>query len=61
MDQRLRGPNDHFRSRKISRSFVIRYLLIDAGTSYFSLIGRKTLKELGAIVSMLHLKMKFLT
>ena len=45
----------------IFRSFTIRYLLVDADTSYFSLIGKKTLNELGAIVSMPHLKMKFPT
>ena len=35
--------------------------MVNANTSYFSLIGRKTLNELGAIVSTLHLTMKFLT
>ncbi|KRH32985.2 LOW QUALITY PROTEIN: hypothetical protein GLYMA_10G091500v4 [Glycine max] len=46
---------------KLSRSFTITYLLVDANTSYFSLISRKTLNELGAIVSTPHLKMKFPT
>ena len=46
---------------KLSRSFTIRYLIVDANTFYFALIGRKTLNELEAIVSTLHLKMKFLT
>ena len=50
-----------FGQGKLSRSFTIRYLLVDADTSYFALIGKKTLNELGAIVSMLHLKMKFPT
>ena len=46
---------------QLSRSFLITYLLVDANTSYFALISRKTLNELGAIVSTLHLKMKFPT
>ena len=50
-----------FGQGKLSRSFTIRYLLVDATTSYFALIGRKTLNELGAIVFMPHLKMKFPT
>ena len=48
-----------FDQDKLSRSFTIRYLLVDADTSYFSLISRKTFNELGAIVSTPHLKMKF--
>ena len=40
---------------------IIRYLPVDADTSYFALINSKTLNELGAIVSMLHLKTKFPT
>jgi len=50
-----------FGQDKLSRSFTIRYLLVDANTSYFVLIGRKTLNELGAIVSKPHLTMKFPT
>jgi len=34
---------------------------VEADTSYLALIGKKTLNELGAIVSMLYLKMKFPT
>lgn len=37
------------------------YLIVDANTSYFALIDRKTLNELGVIVSIPHLKMKFPT
>ncbi|KAG5046783.1 hypothetical protein JHK86_016189 [Glycine max] len=48
-----------FGQGKLSRSFTIRYLLVDADTSHFVLIGIKTLNELGAIVSTPHLKMKF--
>ena len=50
-----------FGQGQLSRSFTVKYLIIDTNTSYFVLIGRKTLNELGAIVSTLHLKMIFLT
>ena len=50
-----------FGQGKLSRSFIIRYLLVDTNTSYFALIGMKTLKEPGAIVSTPHLTMKFPT
>ena len=50
-----------FDQGKLSKSFTIRYLLVDIDTSYFALNGRKILNELGAIVSMPHLKMKFYT
>jgi len=50
-----------FGQGKLSKSFTIRYLLVDADTSYFDLIYRKTFNELGAIVSTPHLKMKFPT
>ena len=50
-----------FGQGKLSKSFTTRYLLVDANTSYFALIGRKTLNELGAIISTSHLTMKFLT
>ena len=48
-----------FNQGKLSKSFTIRYLLVDANTSYFALIDKKTLNELRAIVSTPHLKMKF--
>jgi len=50
-----------FDQGKLSRRFTIRYLLVDADTLYFALIGKKTLNELRAIISMPHLKMKFHT
>ncbi|KAL2976687.1 hypothetical protein AAZX31_13G023400 [Glycine max] len=49
-----------FSQGKLSRRFTIRYLLVDTNTSYLALIGRKTLNELGAIVSTPHLTIKFL-
>ena len=39
---------------KLSQRFTVRYLIVEADTSYFALIGRKTLNELGAIVSTPH-------
>jgi len=50
-----------FGQGQLLKSLTIRYLLVDANTSYFALIGRKTLNKLGVIVSMWHLKMKFHT
>ncbi|KAH1197270.1 hypothetical protein GmHk_18G051092 [Glycine max] len=46
---------------KLSRSFTIRYLVVNTDTSYFALIDRKTLNELRAIISTPHLTMKFPT
>ena len=43
-----------FGQGKLSRSFTIKYLLVDIDTTYFVLIGKKTLNELGAIVTMPH-------
>ncbi|XP_020211231.1 uncharacterized protein LOC109796037 [Cajanus cajan] len=42
-----------------SRRILVKYLLVDAVTSYNILIGRPTLNQLGAIVSTPHLTMKF--
>jgi len=50
-----------FSQGKFSRSFTIRYLIVDENSSYFALINWKTLNELKAIVSTPHLKMKFPT
>jgi len=50
-----------FGQGKLPKSFTIIYLLVDAATSYFALIGRKTLNKLRAIVSTPHLTMKFPT
>ena len=50
-----------FGQGKLSRSFTVRYLIVDANTFYFALIGRKTLNELGVIVSTSHLMIKFPT
>jgi len=41
------------------RVIKVRYLLIDANTSYNILLGRPSLNHLGAIVSTIHLAMKF--
>ena len=50
-----------FDQGQLLRSFTIKYFIIDADTSYFALIGKKTLNKLGVIVSTPRLKMKFLT
>jgi len=44
-----------------SKTIKIRYLLIDANTSYNVLLGRPSLNLLGAIVPTPHLAMKFLS
>jgi len=41
------------------RTLMVRYILVDADTSYNVLIGRRTLNQLGAIVSTPHMAMKF--
>jgi len=46
---------------KASKNLKIRYLVIDANTSYNILLGRSFLNKLGAIVSTSHLAMKFLS
>nr|KYP41405.1 hypothetical protein KK1_037239 [Cajanus cajan] len=42
-----------------SRRIMVRYLLVEAKTSYNIIIGRPTLNQLGAVVSTPHLSMKF--
>ncbi|RZC11950.1 hypothetical protein D0Y65_011948 [Glycine soja] len=48
-----------FLDEKRSKSIRIKYFLVNALTSYNILLGRLSLNELGAIVSTLHLVMKF--
>jgi len=48
-----------FGLKKASKTLKIRYLVIDANTSYNILLGRSSLNKLGAIVSTPHLAMKF--
>ena len=48
-----------FGLNKASKTFKIRYLVIDANTSYNILLGRSSLNKLGAIISTPHLAMKF--
>jgi len=43
------------------KKIKIRYLMVDASTSYNVLLGRSSLNKLGAIVSTTHLAMKFPT
>ncbi|XP_020208423.1 uncharacterized protein LOC109793373 [Cajanus cajan] len=48
-----------FGTAQTSRRVLVKYLLVDAATSYNILIGRPTLNQLGAVVSTPHLTMKF--
>ena len=50
-----------FSQGQLSKIFSIRYLIIDANTFYFALIGKKELNELRDIISTLHQKMQFPT
>jgi len=50
-----------FGQGQLSRSFTIIYLIVNANTFYFALIGRKTLNKLRAISFTLHLKINFPT
>ena len=46
-------------SQQDSREVRVRFLLVEANTSYNVLLGRPCLNAFGAIVSTLHLTMKF--
>ena len=48
-----------FGGGKVTRTVKIRYLIIDAHTSYNILLGRPSLNTLGTVVSTYHLAMKF--
>ncbi|XP_020211789.1 uncharacterized protein LOC109796532 [Cajanus cajan] len=48
-----------FGTTQNSKRVLVKYLLVDAVTSYNIFIGRPTLNQLGAIVSTPHLTMKF--
>ena len=43
------------------RTLTVRYILVEANTSYIVLIGRQTLNQLGIDVSTPHMTMKFST
>jgi len=48
-----------FGTEKANKTIKIRYLVIDANTSYNILLDRSSLNRLGAIVSTPHLAMKY--
>jgi len=48
-----------FGTGSVTRMVKIRYLIVDAHTSYNILLGRPSLNTLGAVVSTYHLAMKF--
>ena len=50
-----------FGSERVMKTIKIRYLVVDACTSYNALSGRSSLNKMGAIVSTSHLAMKFPT
>jgi len=41
------------------RTLTVRYILVEADLPYNAIIGRRTLNELGAVVSVYHMAMKF--
>ena len=50
-----------FETGMVTRMVKIRYLIVDAHTSYNILLGTPSLNALGAVVSTCHLAMKFLS
>ena len=48
-----------FRDGTQTKTIPIRFLIVDAPTSYNVLLGRPSLNTLGAVVSTPHLAMKF--
>ena len=50
----------HLGEEMQQKKIKIRYLVVDACTSYNALLGRFSLNKLGAIMSTPHLAMKFL-
>ena len=50
-----------FETGMVTRTVKIRYLIVDAHTSYNILLGRPSLNTLGVVVSTDHLAMKFLS
>jgi len=56
VDLRTTFSNEH-----VAKTIVIRYLVVNAPSSYNLLLGRPSLNKLGAVVSTTHMKMKFPT
>ncbi|XP_072064672.1 uncharacterized protein [Arachis hypogaea] len=50
-----------FGKRENSKTLSIDFIVVDVGSAYNALIGRTTLNRLGAVVSTLHICMKFPT
>jgi len=53
------GLHTVFRDGTQTKTIPIRFLIVDAPTSYSVLLGRPSLNTLGAVVSTPHLAMKF--
>jgi len=50
-----------FRDDNVAKTIMVRYIVVNAPSSYNLLVGRVSIKKLGAVVSTTHLKMKFPT
>jgi len=50
-----------FRHKKDAKTIFIRYIVVNAPSSYNLLLGRPSINKLGAVISTIHLKMKFPT
>ena len=48
-----------FSGRGGSRSVEVKFLVVDCPSAYNAILGRPTLNALGAVVSTLHMEMKF--
>jgi len=50
-----------FRDKEDAKTIFIRYIVVNAPSSYNLLLGRPSINKLGAMISTVHLKMKFPT
>jgi len=50
-----------FRDDSAAKTIMVRYIVVNAPSSYNLLLGRPSTNKLGAVVSTTHLKMKFPT
>jgi len=50
-----------FRDKEDAKTIFICYIVVNAPSSYNLLLGRPSINKLGAVISMVHLKMKFPT
>jgi len=50
-----------FRDKEAAKTIFVRYIVVNAPSSYNLLLGRPSINKLGAMISTVHLKMKFPT